>query len=62
MVNLLWRLTLITLFVTIAASQLEAARHRPPQDVPEMDSSYAANTLSALGLACVLLRRRNKSR
>ena len=55
----LWGLTLLALFATIAASRLEAApKHRPPQDVPEMDSSSAASALSALGLACVLLRRR----
>jgi hypothetical protein len=60
MVKVLWRLALLTLFVTIAASHLEAAKRRPPQDVPEMDLSSAANALSALGLACVLLRRRNR--
>jgi hypothetical protein len=58
MVKLLWRLGLLTLFVTIAASHLEAARRRPPQDVPEMNLSSATNALSALGLACALLRRR----
>jgi hypothetical protein len=61
--KLLFKLSLLAMFIITMTFNLEAAnRHMPPRDVPELDPSSAITALSALGFACVLLRKRNRAR